>query len=115
MKPLYHPALEDVTVEGILYALSNPERIRILYEIMRANGPTTCSAFLHGPSRTLPKSTLSQHFRMLREGGLIKSERKGVEMHNTPRCEELKPKFGALIRAVLDAYSEEFAKKDGKA
>ncbi|WP_334270664.1 ArsR/SmtB family transcription factor, partial [Edaphobacter sp. HDX4] len=33
----------------------------------------------------MPKSTLSQHFKVLRESGLIRAERKGVEMHNTSR------------------------------
>ena len=91
MKPLHHPALEAVTVEGILYALSDVERIRILFEIMRANGPMTCSAFVRGPSRNLPKSTVSQHFRVLRESGWIRSERKGVEMHNTPNTRNSSP------------------------
>lgn len=105
MKPLFHPAVEDVTVEGVLHALSDPVRIMILQEIMRANGPQTCSAFLRLENRTLPKSTLSQHFRVLREAGLIRSERKGVEMHNSTRCEELKPRFGEMIRSILAAYA----------
>ena len=33
MKPLVHPAIEDVTVEGILYALSDPTRVAIFAEI----------------------------------------------------------------------------------
>jgi len=108
MKPLFHPAVEDVTVEGILHALSDPVRFLILFEIRRATCPKTCSNFLQLDDRTLPKSTLSQHFRILREAGLIRSERKGVEMHNTTRCEELKPKFGAMIAAIMSAYSEQF-------
>jgi DNA-binding transcriptional ArsR family regulator len=31
----------------------------------------------------LHKSTLSQHFKILREAGLIRSERKGVELYAT--------------------------------
>lgn len=117
MKPLYHPAIEDVTVEGILHALSDPIRVQILKEIMQSTAPKTCSDFLRLPNRVVPKSTLSQHFRVLREAGLIRSERKGIEMHNSTRCEELKPRFGAMIRAILTAYTEEFKKsgKDGDA
>lgn len=113
MKPLYHPALEDVTVEGILHALSDPVRVQILKEIMRSTAPKTCSEFLRLPDRVVPKSTLSQHFRVLREAGLIRSERKGVEIHSTPRCQELKPRFGTMISAILTAYTEEF-KRSGK-
>lgn len=113
MKPLYHPAIEDVTVEGILHALSDPFRVQILKEIMQSTAPKTCSEFLRLPNRVVPKSTLSQHFRVLREAGLIRSERKGIEMHNSTRCEELKPRFGTMIRAILTAYTEEF-NKSGK-
>ena len=46
MRPLYHPSLDDITVEGILHALSDPVRAHILAKILRANGAQTCSAFL---------------------------------------------------------------------
>jgi DNA-binding transcriptional ArsR family regulator len=114
MKPLYHPAVEDVTVESILHALSDPIRFLILSEIIRSQCPKTCCDFLQLDNRTLPKSTLSQHFRILREAGLIRSERKGVEMHNTTRCQELKPRFGAMIGAIMEAYREEFENKRNK-
>jgi DNA-binding transcriptional ArsR family regulator len=39
-----------------------------------------------GLSSVIPKSSLSQHFKALREAGLIRSERHGVEMRNTSRC-----------------------------
>jgi hypothetical protein len=55
-------------------------------------------------NRTLPKATLSQHFRILCEAGLIRSERKGVKMHNTTRCAELKERFGGMLTAILTTY-----------
>jgi DNA-binding transcriptional ArsR family regulator len=30
---------------------------------------------------------MSQHFKILREAGLIRSERKGVELKNSTRCQ----------------------------
>lgn len=111
MKPLYHPPVEDLTVEAILHALSDPVRFRILADIMASECPRTCSTYLQLDDRTLPKSTLSQHFRILREAGLVRSERKGVEMHNTTRCQELKPRFGPMIAAILDAYRAQYVKK----
>ncbi len=115
MKPLYHPAAADITVEGILYALSDPVRVRIYAEIVRSDCPRTCSNFLRIDDRTLPKSTLSQHFKVLREAGLIRSERKGVEMRNTSRCEELRERFGDMVGAIIDAYKEQFARQDAAA
>lgn len=104
MRPLYHPSLDDITVEGILHALSDPVRAYILGKILRADGAQTCSAFLEIRDRHIPKSTLSQHFKALREAGLIRSERKGVELHNTSRCQEIAPRFGPLLNAVLAAH-----------
>ena len=104
MRPLYHPSLDDITVEGILHALSDPVRAHILARIVRADGAQTCSAFLEISERPIPKSTLSQHFKALREAGLIRSERKGVELHNTARCQEIAARFGALISSVLAAH-----------
>jgi DNA-binding transcriptional ArsR family regulator len=104
MRPLYHPSLDDITVEGILHALGDPVRAHILANILRADGAQTCSAFLEVSDRTIPKSTLSQHFKALREAGLIRSERKGVELHNTSRCQELSTRFGPLLSAVLQAH-----------
>jgi DNA-binding transcriptional ArsR family regulator len=104
MRPLFHPSLDDITVEGILHALSDPVRAHILAKILRADGAQTCSAFLEVSDRHIPKSTLSQHFKALREAGLIRSERKGVELHNTSRCQEIAARFGPLLTSVLAAH-----------
>ena len=107
MRPLYHPSLEEITVQGILYALSDPVRVRIYAELAQADCAMNCSAFLPNGSMKLPKSTLSQHFRILREAGLIRSERKGVELRNSTRCQELKKKFGPMVVGILRAYANE--------
>lgn len=114
MKPLYHPAVNDISVEGILYAFSDPVRVQIYTEIEGSECAQICSSFLKLGNRTLPKSTLSQHFKVLREAGLIRSERKGIELHNTTRSEELKERFGGMIRAIINAYSEQSKKQKSK-
>src|SRR6266404_1406457 len=106
MRPLYHPSLNEISVQGILYALSDPVRVRIYAELAQADCAMNCSAFLNGNLK-LPKSTLSQHFRILREAGLIRSERKGVELKNSTRCQELKKKFGPMVVGILRAYEIE--------
>jgi DNA-binding transcriptional ArsR family regulator len=85
MRPLFHPSIEDVTVEGVLHALSDPVRAAIYADIVAQECPQSCSNFLRVSDKSIPKSTLSQHFRILREAGLIRSERHGVEMHNVSR------------------------------
>lgn len=105
MKPLVHPAIEDITVEGILHALSDPVRAAIYAQMAGAACAMNCSNFLQISDRSIPKSTLSLHFRALREAGLIRSERRGVEMHNTTRCADVEQRFPGLIRAILSAHA----------
>jgi DNA-binding transcriptional ArsR family regulator len=104
MRPLQHPPSSDISVEGILYALSDPVRAHIYASIAAASHPQICSAFLELSNRTLPKSTLSQHFKILREAGLIRSERRGVELHNSARCAEIDQRFPGLMPSILSAY-----------
>jgi DNA-binding transcriptional ArsR family regulator len=105
MRPLFHPSLEDITVEGILHALSDPVRVAIYADIVGSACPQTCSSFLKISERNIPKSTLSQHFKALREAGLIRGERQGVEMRNTSRCMEIEKRFPGLIMAIVKAYN----------
>ncbi len=105
MRPLFHPAIEAVTVEGILHALSDPVRVAIFADIATSDCSQNCSTFLNVSERTIPKSTLSQHFKALREAGLIRGERHGVEMQNTSRCAEIEKRFPGLIAAIVNAYN----------
>ncbi len=120
MRPLFHPAVEDVSVEAILHALSEPLRVAILTEIVGQECPQSCSAFLHLREKPIPKSTLSQHFKILREAGLIRGERQGVEMHNTSRCAEVDQRYPGLLASIVKAHEIQLAdearraKKAGK-
>src|SRR5215475_9469058 len=101
MRPLFHPAIEHVSVAGILHALSDPLRAEIFAQIACAKAAQSCSSFLHLQERDVPKSTLSQHFKALREAGLIRSQRVGVAMKNTSRCAEIEARFPGLIPAII--------------
>jgi DNA-binding transcriptional ArsR family regulator len=105
MRPLVHPAMEDITVEGLLYALSDPVRVAIYADIATQECTQKCSNFLNVSNKAIPKSTLSQHFRILRENGLIRGERHGVEMRNTSRCAEIQVRFPGLLQAILNAHA----------
>src|SRR5580692_9591433 len=107
MRPMFHPPIETVRLETILHALSDPVRVQICLEIAAAECPLTCQTFSSVNDRPIPKSSLSQHFKVLREAGLIRSERQGVEMQNSTRCAELKEKFGPMVLTILQAYAGE--------
>src|SRR5712675_1292354 len=105
MRPLFHPSVEDVTVEGILHALSDPVRVAIFTDIANSNCSQNCTNFVNISERPIPKSTLSLHFKALREAGLIRGERRGVEMQNTSRCTEIDQRFPGLIAAIVNAHN----------
>jgi DNA-binding transcriptional ArsR family regulator len=114
MRPLFHPSIEDVTVEAILHALSDPVRVAIFIDIAGSQCSQTCSDYLHVSERAIPKSTLSQHFKALREAGLIRGERHGVEMRNTSRCAEIDQRFPGLIPAIVNAHKVQLASQTVK-
>lgn len=119
MRPLFHPAIEEVTVEGILHALSDPVRVSIYADILGSACSQTCSNFSQVNNKDIPRSTLSLHFRILREAGLIRGARQGVEMLNSSRCNEVDKRFPGLIRSIVSAYrvqsaAEERSRNGGK-
>ena len=106
-KPLTHPGMENITVEGILHALSDPDRVAIFAQIANSDASHSCTRFSETNEKTIPKSTLSQHFKALREAGLIRSERRGVEMQNTSRCAEIDKRFPGLLPSIVAAYMKQ--------
>lgn len=105
MRPLYHPNWDDITVESVLHALGDAARIRILVEMARDEGACKCVDFVNLTAKPLPKSTLSQHFRILREAGLIRSERQGVSLNNTLRCDDMPDTIAKLMQSAITAYA----------
>jgi DNA-binding transcriptional ArsR family regulator len=104
MRPLVHPAIGDVTVEGILHALSDPVRVAIFAALAGSDCARNCSDLQSAVEKSVPKSTLSQHFKILRDAGLVRSERLGVEMRSTSRCAEIETRFPGLIGAIVEAH-----------
>ena len=102
---LHHPKIEDVPLEAILHALADPVRVKIFADIAQQDCPQTCTAFVNVAEKPIPKSTLSQHFKVLREAGLIHSERRGVEMHNTSRLLEMDARYPGLLAAIATAHT----------
>ena len=111
MKPLVHPALEDITVEGILHALSDPTRVEIFSKMADSVCSPNCASFLTIGAKAVPKSTLSQHFKVLREAGLVRSERVGVEMRNSSRCAEIDTRFPGLLSAIIGALKAQTSER----
>lgn len=100
MRPLIHPPIAEVSLQGVLHALADPARLEMFKRMQVQTCPTRCAALA---PEGMAKSTQSFHFQVLREAGLIRSERRGAELVNTPRTQELEARFPGLIAAILQA------------
>lgn len=111
VRPFFHPSIDELTVETILHALADPVRVAIFARIVGSGCAQSCSSLANVTEKAVPKSTLSQHFKVLREAGLIRSERRGVEMQNSSRCAEIEERFPGLIPAIVRAHDAQRARQ----
>jgi DNA-binding transcriptional ArsR family regulator len=96
---LIHPPPEDFAVLDILHALSDPTRMTVVLTL-RASPERACGTF---PVDVAP-STLTHHFRVLREAGIIRQREDGNRRWTTLRGEELEARFPGLLDAIATAY-----------
>jgi DNA-binding transcriptional ArsR family regulator len=97
MRPFYHPQSTDISLAGVLYALGDPVRLSIVRQLA-AKDERRCSEFDCGP---VAKSTLSHHFKILRESGVVWTRKDGTQHINTLRREDLEARCPGLLAAVL--------------
>lgn len=109
-RPLTHPHIDDVTVAGILHALSDPVRAGIISKLLKTPAGMNCTETTLKLKLAMPKSTCSQHYRILREAGLIASERRGVDLSSRVRVVELESRFPGLVASILKSYQKETAR-----
>lgn len=89
--------LEEATrTAGLLAALADPMRLRIVSLLAAAPEGTVCGCELEDPLG-LAQPTVSHHLRILREAGLIVGERRGRWVHYG-----LVPERLEVIRRALD-------------
>ena len=100
MKPLYHPKSDQITLTGVLYALGDPVRLEIV-KLLATGGEHACNAF----DCDLARSTVSHHFKILRESGVVYSRKSGTQHLNSLRREELEQLFPGVLESVLDNCS----------
>ena len=99
MVQFVHPSRDDITLAGVLEALADPMRLRIVKSLTSRDTCLSCTEA--APCPDMAKSTLSNHFRILREAGLIRTEKRGVENRNTLREEDLEARFPGLLKTIL--------------
>ncbi|MEU3890363.1 helix-turn-helix domain-containing protein [Streptomyces sp. NPDC029041] len=108
-RDLPHPASDEIRLEGVLHALSDPMRLRIVRELAGVTGELSCSDF----ELPVTKSTTTHHFRVLRESGVIRQVYRGTAKMNGLRRDELDALFPGLMAALLDAAARQHARPGG--
>jgi DNA-binding transcriptional ArsR family regulator len=96
---LHHPDSDQIELTAVLAALSDPHRLRIVSQLAGSGDACRCGTFELG----ITKSTLTHHFRVLREAGVIRQQALGTAKLNSLRREDLEARFPGLLDAVLAA------------
>jgi len=94
---LLHPTRDELQIANVLHALSDPQRLRIVQSLAASPEPRRCGSF----DLDVTKSTLTHHFRVLREAGVIDQREEGTARLNCLRRADLDERFPGLLDAVL--------------
>ncbi|MGV3559920.1 ArsR/SmtB family transcription factor [Larkinella arboricola] len=103
MKQYQHPTLDQITLTGILHALSDPVRLNYVQCLARELDERPCGTI----PTPVAKSTMSHHLRVLREAGLVRIRTEGTQSLTSLRLNEVESKFPGILKAVLKAASQE--------
>ncbi|GFH34715.1 ArsR/SmtB family transcription factor [Streptomyces pacificus] len=108
-RELAHPPRDEIRLEGVLHALADPVRLRVVTELATADAELSCSYF----DLPVTKSTSTHHFRVLRESGVIRQDYRGTAKMNGVRRDDLDALFPGLLDSVLNAAAGEAARRAG--
>ncbi|MEV4945668.1 helix-turn-helix transcriptional regulator [Streptomyces sp. NPDC053755] len=106
---LDHPTRDEIRLEGVLHALSDAVRLRIVRDMAREGVELSCSRF----DLPVTKSTTTHHFRVLRESGVIQQIYRGTAKLNALRRDDLDALFPGLLDSVLTAAEGEELRLSG--
>ena len=98
MRNLHQPERADIALADVLYALSDPVHLRIVHDLADC-GEASCG----GLGAPMPKSSVSHHFKVLREAGVTHTRVEGTQRFISLRRDDLETRFPGLLDAVLHA------------
>lgn len=98
MRDYFQPNRDDIKLSAVLYALSDPIRLQIVRRLL-VETELSCKDFGPDPA----KSTLSHHFKTLREAGVTSKRPVGTVHYISLRKDDLEARFPGLLRMVAGA------------
>ena len=98
MPRLPQPDAATFDLAAVLHALGDPVRLELV-RALAVVGELTCAP----PGMDVPKSTLSNHWRILREAGLTVTVRDGRHRRMSLRRDDLEGRFPGLLAVVLES------------
>jgi DNA-binding transcriptional ArsR family regulator len=97
-----HPEREQILLENVLFALGNPLRLEIV-KSLAGGEELTCGAL----RQDVAKSTMTHHWRVLRDSGVIWQRPQGRENLISLRREDLDARFPGLLETLLQVMVNE--------
>ncbi|MER0241980.1 ArsR family transcriptional regulator [Streptomyces sp. HSW2009] len=95
---LPEPDVADLRLEVVLGALSDPLRLTIVRKLLLESEQFDHPCSWLGLDR--PKSTLTHHFKALREAGVTRQRQYGLERRSHVRVADLDARFPGLLALV---------------
>lgn len=94
-----HPSAIEMELGSVLAALSDPMRRRVVAELAREPDGVerTCASF----GLPVSKASLTYHFRVLREAGLIRQVDHGNRRSTTLRRHDVNDRFPGLLALIV--------------
>ncbi len=109
IRALQHPPAAHIELVAVLHALGDPVRLAFVRVLLTTDAGINCVDTMTRAGLAMPKSTCSHHFQILRRAGVVRSQRRGVELINFLRRDDLQTRFPGVMASILDACTMENA------
>lgn len=96
MSPLPHPERDEIELVSVLAALGHPVRLRAV-RVLATGEERICGEIVP----EVAKSTMTTHWRVLRESGVTRERPEGRKIALTLRRGDLDARFPGLLDSVL--------------
>jgi len=97
------PDVDEIEFVAVMHALADPVRLQLL-AALADDEEHSCTAATVGIA--VHKSTMSHHFRVLREAGLISARQEGRTRFMRLRRDDIDSRFPGVLTAALAAGRE---------